>query len=214
MRGLTFLSLVFLVFLWPAADQGRAEVNVGVSVEDGCLKTFHLAIGEHYNVPEKEIIVVRERKIPDDELPVVFFIAGRAGVKPEAIIKLRLGGKSWMAISAQYGLTAEVFYVPVKSSPGPPYGNAFGHYKKRKKAEWGKIQLADSDVVNLVNLKFISEHYGCSPDEVIRMREKGSNFAAINAEVKKNKGQAKKKASQQASSDKQQKKGKGKGKKK
>ena len=214
MRGLTFLSLVFLVFLWPAADQGRAEVNVGVSVEDGCLKTFHLAIGEHFSVPEKQVIVVRERKIPDDELPVVFFIAARAGVAPEAIIKLRLGGKSWMAISTHYGLTAEIFYVPIKSNPGPPYGNAYGHYKKRKKAEWGKIQLADADVVNLVNLKFISEHYGCSPDEVIRMREKGGNFAAINAEVKKNKGQAKKESAPHASKDKKSKKSAGKGKKK
>ena len=185
-----------------------------MTIGDGGIKGFYLAIGEHYKVPEKQIVVVREKKIPDEELAVVFFLAKRASVAPEVVIKLRLGGKSWMEISAHFGLTAEIFYVPVKRTPGPPYGKAYGHFKNKKKNQWGTIKLSDAEIVNFVNLKFISKHYGCSADDVIKMREKGNSFVAINAEVKKNKGQDKKKSKQLATKEKPKDKGKGKGKKK
>ena len=54
-------------------------------------------------------------------------------------------------------------------------------------------ELADPDIVNLVNLRFLSEHYGHSPDEIIRMRSEGEGFAKINAKVKKAKQNQKKK---------------------
>ncbi len=214
MRTITVLVLLTLLVLWPAGNQCRADVDIGLSIGDGGIKGFYLAIGEHYKVPQKQIVVVRERKIPDEELAVVFFLSQRTRVAPEIIIKFRLGGKSWMEISAHFGLTAEIFYVPVKRAPGPPYGKAYGHFKNKKKNQWGTIKLTDVEVVNFVNLRFISEHYGYSPDDVIKMREKGNSFVVINAEVKKNKGQEKKKLGQLATKEKPKDKGKGKGKKK
>lgn len=210
MRKITVFVILLSILLWPAADKCRADVDVGLSIGDDGIKSFYLAIGEHYKVPEKEIVIVREKKIPDEDLPVVFFLAQRADVSPDVIIKLRLGGKSWMEISAHFGLTAEIFYVPLKRSPGPPFGKAYGHFKKKKRNKWRTIYLSDADIVNFVNLRFISEHYGYSPDEVIKMREKGKSFIAINAEVKKNKGQAKKQSKQHASKEKTKNKGKGK----
>ena len=174
------------------ASTGRADVSFGLSVGDDGIKSFYLAVGEHYQVPEKEIVVVKKQNIPNEEMPVVFYLARRAGTTPEAIIKLRLGGQSWMEITAHFGLTAEIYYVPVKEASGPPYGKAYGHFKHRNRNQWQEIKLTDDDVVNFVNLKFISEHYGCSPDEVVKMRENGKNFIDINTEVKKNKNQAKK----------------------
>ena len=214
MRVVTALVLLSLLLLWPAANQCRADVDIGLSIGDGGIKGFYLAIGEHYKVPQKQIVVVREKKIPDEELAVVFFLAQRAEVAPGVVIKLRLGGKSWMVISAHFGLTAEIFYVPVKRAPGPPYGKAYGHFKNKKKSQWRTIRLTDAEVVNFVNLRFISEHYGYSPDDVIKMREKGNSFVAINAVVKKNKGQEKKQSKQLATKEKPKDKGKGKGKKK
>ncbi|MEW5925212.1 MAG: hypothetical protein AB1746_14610 [Candidatus Zixiibacteriota bacterium] len=211
-RFLVYLFLVSIALL-PASNLCNAGVDIGLSLDKDGLNSFYLAIGDHYRVPEKEVVVVRERNIPDEELPVVFYLAARTGVSPDAIIKLRLGGKSWMDITFQYGLTAEVFYVPVNGDPGPPYGNAYGHFKHHNRNEWGTIRLTDYDVVNMVNLKFISEHYGCTPDDVIKMRSKGSNFVNINAEVKKNKGQANKElAKNNKESKKENDKGKGKNK--
>jgi hypothetical protein len=194
MRQVNVLILLLVLVLWPVPNPCQADVDIGVSIDKDGLKGFYLAIGEHYKVPEKEIIVVRQKNIPDEELPVVFFLASRAGVAPSVIIKLRLGGKSWMAITAHFGLNAGIFYVPAAKVSGPPYGKAYGHFKNKKKAKWGAIRLSDAEVVNFVNLKFISEHYGRPADDIIKMRQKGANFVSINAEVKKSKGRTRKAA--------------------
>lgn len=200
-----------LLFLG-AAQVRAADISAGVSIDEDGLSGFYLSIGEHYQVEEKQIVVIRKQNISDEEMPVVFFLAKRAGVEPGVIVKLRISGKSWMEITADFGLTAEIFYVPVSRDPGPPYGKAYGHFKNRERATWGEIWLTDTDIVNFVNLRFISEHYDYSTDEIIRMREKGADFVMINTEVKKNKGQAKKEAAKFAAEEKD--KGKGNGKKK
>ena len=210
MRLVTMILGLFLLMLWPTANQCQADVNVGLSISDGIIKGFYLAIGEHYKVAQKEVIVVKERKVPDEELPVIFFLAQRAGVTPEVIIKLRLGGKTWMEISSHFGLSAGIFYVPIKKIPGPPYGKAYGHFKNKKKNKWGTIKLTDREIVDLVNLKFITEHYEYSVEDVIKMREQGKNFVTINTEVKKNKEQTKKKSKQYATDEKPKSKGKSK----
>lgn len=207
MRKFSFAPAALILLLLWLPGSGRADVNFGLSIGDDGVKGFYLAVGDHYGVPEKEMVVIRQAKVSDEELPVIFFLARRTGAAPEAIIKLRLGGKSWMDISLRLGLDAEAYYVPVKHNPGPPYGHAYGHFNKKAKKQWREIRLNDADIVNFVNLRFVSDYYGYSPDEIIKMRENGKSFVAINAEVKKNKAKARAKA--QASADKKEKKEKG-----
>jgi hypothetical protein len=173
------------------AGISSAEVNVGATFTEDGLKEFHLAIGEFYTVPEKEIVVVKKKGVPEDELPVVFYIAARADVTPEAVIALRLKGISWMDISVHFGLGADVYYVETKKDLGPPYGKALGHFKNHKRKEWSQITFTDSEIVSLVNLKFLSEHYGYSPDQIGEMSGKGDNFVNLNQKVKKNKANKK-----------------------
>jgi len=181
---LTFL-ITLLLLGGGSLYHACAEVNIGVKADESGIKEFYLAIGDHYRAPEKEVIIVKEKGIPDDDLPVVFFLAKRAGVSPGVIIDLHLGGKSWMDITFHYGLTAEIYYLEVKKVKGPPYGKAYGHFKNKPKKDWKTIKLVDADIVNFVNLRFLSEHYGYSPDEIIKMRSKGESFVKINAKVKK-----------------------------
>jgi hypothetical protein len=177
----------------------RADVTAGVTIDEGGVKSFYLAIGDYFGAKEKEIAMIRRMNVSDEELPVVYFLARRAGVSPNAIIRMRLDGKSWMDISLHFGLSAEVFYVPVKKRAGPPYGKAYGHFKNKKRGEWASIRLSDSEIINFVNLRFISDHYGYSPDEIIAMRERGRDFVVINREVKKARELKIKKSAQAAS---------------
>ena len=152
-------------------------------------KEFHLAICEHYHVPEATVIVVR-KDLPDDDLPVVFFIAERAHVAPESVVALRARGMSWMDVSLHYKLTAEVFHVHFVRDPGPPYGVAYGYYKNRKQSEWGAIRLADADVVHLVNVKFLAERHGCTPDEVVSFHAQGKGYVDVHVDMKAKLGKA------------------------
>jgi hypothetical protein len=176
------------------AANATADVNIGATFSEDGLKEFHLAIGDFYTVPEKEIIIVKEKGIPEDELPVVFYIASRASVSPNVVINLRLKGRSWMDISLHYGLGTEIYYINTKEDIGPPYGKALGHFKRHKRHEWGKIMLTDNEIVALVNLKFISTHYGYSPAKVAGMKAKNESFVKLNQKIKKDKNNKKQKA--------------------
>ncbi|MES2200626.1 MAG: hypothetical protein V4498_00080 [candidate division FCPU426 bacterium] len=152
------------------------DVSFGLSASNQGVDGFYLNVGQYYGVPTERVTYVRERRIPDDEIPVVFFLAREARVSPEIIIEQRLGGRTWMDISLGFHLSPAIFYVPYQGDPGPPYGRAYGYYRHHNRAQWGTIRLADDDVVNMVNLRFMHDHYGYSPREVMSMRAKGGSF--------------------------------------
>jgi len=206
---LGLIALAFATMLITATD-ARSGVNLGVSIDDEGLRGFHLAIGEYFHVPEREVVVVRERKIPEEELPVIFFLARKVHVEPKVIVDMRLGGKSWMQITLHYGLSPEIFYIVLKEDPGPPYGKAYGYFKNRKRTEWAHIALADNDIINLVNLRFVSEHYRYAPEEIVRLRGRGDSFVVITKEVKGAKHSSESEGKQE--NHKKESKGKGKGK--
>lgn len=164
-----------------------SRVAVSGTVVNGDLDSFYFAVGEYYRVPRHDVIYLHERRIPDYEIPVVLFISQRVRVAPEVIVNLRLSGMSWMDISLRFGVGPEVYYVPVQNVYGPPYGHAYGHYQNRNRNEWHNIRLADDDVVNLVNLRFISERYNSPPEDVMRLRSSGRNFVNINNDIRSKK---------------------------
>jgi hypothetical protein len=180
-----FIAALFLLPGMPAAAQ---SVSTGISISNGELRNFYLAIGDYYRVPESRVVYVKDHyRMPDEEIPVVFFLATRAHVNPQVIIDLRVRQRmSWLDITFHYGLTPEIYYVPVKRV-GPPYGNAYGHYKKHGK-DYKKVKLVDADVVNLVNLRFVSEYHGVAAEMVMDRRGKGERFVVINDHYYKEKG--------------------------
>jgi len=173
------LVLSFALALMLSPDRAQAQTAVSVAAQIG---DFHLAVSNYYHVPEREVLVIRERRVSDDELPVVLFVAQRARVSPMQIVDLRVRGLSWWDISARFGIGPEVYYVPMTVAPGPPYGRAYGHYKKPKH-QWNTIVLSDADVVNLVHLRFLSDHYHVSPERVIELRGHQGDVRSVNAQL-------------------------------
>ena len=172
----------------------NTQVDLGISVADGELRNFYLAISNHYRIPGRDVVAAKERyRFRNEELPVVYYLAAQANVKPSAIIDLRISQMSWLDISFRYGLSPEIFFIPLTTKKvGPPYGKAYGYYKKyHPRKEWKKIVLSDSEIVDLVNLRFISEYHKLDPDSVVQMRSRGMNFININVEIEKEKGKSK-----------------------
>ena len=182
---ITVLTTVFLIASF--AGRSSSDVNIGVTADRDGIKEFQFSVGTFYDVPQRDIEKVRARSLPDNELTVVFFLSKRMEVSPEFLVDLRLSGMSWMEITLKYGLTAEIYYVNFSASPGPPYGKAWGYYNKTRRKNWGKIRLDDSDIINLVNLKFLADKHQCSPDRIIRMVKKGGSFANIHKQFKEEK---------------------------
>jgi hypothetical protein len=170
----------FLVFLF-LATPSSAEVGFNVTVGS---PGFYLSIGNFFGYPEREVIHYHDRGIPDDDLPVVFFIAKYAYVDPDVVIRLRAGnGWPWSRICEYYRIPPSAFYYPIEKY-GPPYGRAYGYYKQYpKKGDWGRIRLTDAAIVNQANLIFISKYYNYPPEQVVRLREQGSSFGNIERQV-------------------------------
>lgn len=149
--------------------------------------SFFLAIGDYFTVLQSEITILRQEGIPDEEIPVVFFMAQQAKVAPTTIMKIRLKGKPWMEITTHYGFGTEIFYVPVEPNVevSPLYDYAYGYYKNRPRKEWSDMNLRDPDIINLVNLKFLSENYKYPAYKIMEMRQDGMKFYEINDEIVK-----------------------------
>ncbi len=182
----TVVLALSLVALAPSIGPDRAYAQTPISVS-AHIGDFHVAVANYYHVPEREVIVIRERRIPDDEIPVALFIARHAGVPWGRVVDMRLRGDSWWDISVRLGVSPDVYYVPVAVVSGPPYGRALGHYKKKHRKEWRTIVLTDADVVNLVELRFLSEHYRVAPERIIELRGSNRDFVAIHAHVRSSK---------------------------
>lgn len=173
------LSAVLICFFTSA---NALDFDVGVSGGDRGVDGFYFSIGNYYNVPEREIVVV-EQSISREDVSVAYFLASKSRRDVSYITKLRLSGKSWWDISLRLGLDPRTIYViDTYNNYGPPYGKAYGYDKKNR-----HHRLDDRQVAELVNVRFLSEYHGISPDEVIVRRQKGNDFYRNNNENRERK---------------------------
>jgi len=154
--------------------------NVGVSGGRSGLDGFSFSIGEYYGVPEREVIVIHDRGIYEEELPVVFYLARQAHVRPGYVVDLRLSGMSWMDITLYLGLVPDIYYVPVViDRRWYPYGPHYRYYHHHPRGGWTRHDLDDRDIINQVNLRFMSERHHYAPEKIMRYRSEGRSFHDI-----------------------------------
>lgn len=181
------MSCLIMLFVWGCSssyDANRSDKTTS-SYNGDNTNTYYSDIGQYYHLSPQDVTTIHDRRVPNDELPVVFFIAQRAHVEPSTVADLRMRGTSWMDISNQYGLTPEVFYVPVSGEvTGGPYEQVYTYYKDKPRTEWNTIRLSDDDVINVVNLRFLSEYSGLDTPTIMKMRSEGKDFIEINQSAK------------------------------
>ncbi len=167
--------IALAAFLWIAGQAGaQVQVGLGVNVGGGG-DSFHMAIGDYYHAPPDQVNLCVQDRIPDEEQPVVFYVAQRAMVAPGVIIDLRAHGMPWIDILHRYRLSPRIFFIPIHGSVyGTPYERFYAYYHGGR-----HIRLIDADIVNMVNLRFATEYYHRTPEEIIRLRAGGRSFAYI-----------------------------------
>lgn len=175
--------LTLLAAFWVPAN-AASRVSLGLTIGSGAFASFRLSVSEYYRAPEREVVYVRERGIADEELPVVYFIARRAGVSPSAIVDLRRGGWGWWRIADHYRLDPEDFYIPCSGIPrGSHYWKAYDNYDRYPRDQWNRFSLTDQDVIDFVNLRLIAERYDVDPITIILSRQRGSHFYEIDKDM-------------------------------
>ena len=188
--NITAIHLILTAFGFSALSVA-AQIQAGAVVSGQGLRSFYFAIGNYYQVPEREVVVVRERAVPPDEVPVVFFVARQAHLEPTVIVDLRRRGLSWSDVAVHFRLDPDIYYF----SGGPPYGHAYGYWKKHPPR--------DAEVVDAVNVHFLSDYHRVSPDSVRANRSRGSSYAFVaqGFETKAGKGEAHRKGDRDEDDD-------------
>ena len=126
-----------------------------------------------------EPIVPRLRYVEAD-LPVVLFLADHSGRPPSVIVDLRVQGYGWSAIFTRLHVSPDVLFAGIPGDPGPPYGKAWGHWKRNPRA----VRLSDTDIIGLVQVQIGSRFAGVAPLEMARARGQGRKVATLVAEKK------------------------------
>jgi hypothetical protein len=163
----TAFALLFAANLMYGSD-----VSWNLSGSNGQIDGFSLSIGDYYRVPVNDVVIL-ERSIPRDEMSVVYYLARHSHKSPHYISDLRLRGMSWWDITLRLGLNPRTIYVvSTHERFGPPYGLGYGHGPSHH-------HLRDADIVDLVNVRFLSDYHHVSPDDVIRYRRGGEHYHNI-----------------------------------
>src|SRR6202453_3444298 len=177
------MKTIFLFFLIILAFSGTASADdsegSGAATPSVPPDSFYTAMEGYFKVSNDQVKSCQEANISDEEMPLIFFIAQRAGVDPQAVMAVHSGGLTWMQTADHFKLNPKIFFVSlsVNGLVRTPYEKSYGYYKSHS----NRLNLSDIDMLNWVDLKFLSEYYGYDPQEIVQMRNKGENFRDINA---------------------------------
>ena len=133
----------------------------------------------HQGTQSRRIDICRPRKIYE-ELPVALFIAMKSGKSVDYVVGLRARGMSWAAVFGKVGVPVDVLFVGIDRDPGPPYGKAWGHWKKKGH----RVELADEVVTGLVQVQLGARWAGLSIYDMARARGKGKKVSTLVADRK------------------------------
>lgn len=179
-RWVPVLFALILGAAWSAAAVAAVDVDFGAAVPIGDDGELYLAIASRYFDRQPELVRDwrRECRVPDD-LAVALFLAGRVGRDPAAIFRLRRDGLSWWDIGVRLGLPVDAWFVAVDFNPGPPYGKAYGHWRKHRHNARHAFRLSDREARDLVALRMIHEYYGVRPVEAMQWRVAHRSLPAL-----------------------------------
>ena len=132
-----------------------------------------------YTRADLDPVLPRLRSV-DTDLPVAMFLAHQSGEPISAIAGLRAQGNSWSAISGRLRVAPSVMFAGIERDPGPPYGKAWGYWKKNPKT----VRLSDNDIAGLVQIQVGSRWARMSPYEMARARGQGKKVSVLVGEKK------------------------------
>lgn len=174
----TSRTLAVLVTVLAASSAGYAQ-------EPSAARRAYLeAAADFFRVPLDEVAILADWEISLDEIPVVLFVADRAGVSPDALVALRRSGQSWSGLVERYGIDASVLHVPVRDQAAAgALTAAYDRYRATEVVDWSGIRLSDAEIIGLVNVRMIAQSLGLSAEEVIRRTGSTSSYVELFAQL-------------------------------
>ena len=140
-----------------------AQVRASITIDKDGIHDISITYRADRQVVTPRVVVVPERHLSADEMAVAELIADRANISVRRIVTLRNRNWSWMRITRELGLTANIFFIRVGAHSYPTCVKIDKDYKdavrQMEKAvqearkdirRFGEIRLTDDEIVRLV----------------------------------------------------------------
>jgi hypothetical protein len=153
------------------------DVTVGLRVNED--SRIFLNVANETWRPSGPTTIIRQCADPEDDFPVIAFLAYHSHRSPASILRLRRAGYDWSEIFYRLDVSPRVLFVGIDRDPGPPYGKAWGYWRRQGDSSYGnsyygrtsygrtRFSLSDRDVVDLVKIQTTARHFGTSAYSVI-----------------------------------------------
>lgn len=149
----------------------------GLAAQEDPVDSYYRGMASYFGLPTVEVRVLSEWEIRPEEVPLVLFMARQAGVSTDALLALKEGGRGWSDLTRRYGLDAGTFHVPLPSdAPAGSLAAAYEQFRSTPSSEWDTIALGDAELVELVNIRVLSEHFDVPPVRVLQARERTGSY--------------------------------------
>ena len=135
--------------------------------------------------PAVAVELLRNSPVPEDDFPVILYLARASKRPPQEILRQRADYPSWSDIMDRSNISPSVLFAGIDRDPGPPYGKAWGYWRKHPRDE--RTRFRDRDVVELVKLQVASRSQRVSPYAVASVRQKEITVEQYVAEKKRGK---------------------------
>jgi len=166
------LFVTVVILLSPARGTGQA-------VDTAARQAWFQAVADHFEISVREVEILADSRMTDDEIPLVLLLARRAGVSTDALVAFHRGGRGWVEIAARYGMGAADFHLPLaESAPAGPLEEVYERYRAVPPSQWNQIELDDEDLVRLADLAFVTAYLRVSAGEVLDQVVRGGSFEA------------------------------------
>jgi hypothetical protein len=165
------LAVVSGLSILPARAATFYDVTLGLGLGDDA-RVF-LNVTNDYFAPPPAVGMDLVRRCPDpvDDYPVILLLARASRRRPDEILRLRLDYYSWSDIMFRLRIPPSVLFVGLDRDPGPPYGRAWGYWRKHEHEE--RYGYRDRDIVELAKLQVAAGYHHQSPYPIAAERGRG-----------------------------------------
>jgi hypothetical protein len=181
MSSAVAVLVLLAVVMAPQPARATLDISFGAAVHTDDDTDVYLAVSTRYFERDRADVNRWNRECRDpDDLAVALFIASHCGKNPDLVFSMHKGGLSWWDVSLRLGVKPDVWFVPVRRDPGPPYGKAYGYHKKHGHHP-DQMRLTDADLRNLVAVRVLHDYYGVSAEVAMDWRSSGRSLREITA---------------------------------
>jgi hypothetical protein len=163
----------------PTATLAGLDVAFSASTPIGDDGRLFVSISSQYFDRDVRVVDNWGRRFSDpDDLAVFLHICSHTRTSPEIIFSYRKQGMTWFDIGMRLNVPVDTWFVPVKGDPGPPYGKAYGYWRKHK-SDRSPFKLNDRQCRDLIAVRMASSYYRVPVQTAMDWRRHGTDVSDI-----------------------------------